>query len=43
VHLTYIRESRAEWPQAMLFASFTEFVEGCMKPDHEELVDDDVD
>lgn len=43
VHLTYVRETRAEWPQVMVFPSVTEFVEGCMKPDHEELVDDDVD
>ena len=43
VHLTYARETRPEWPHAMIFGSLQEFAEGCMVPDHEELTDEDVD
>ena len=42
VHLTYAREATPDWPHAMLFASVAEFVEGCMRPDHDELTDDDI-
>lgn len=42
VHLTYARETTPDWPHTMLFASAAEFVAGCMRPDHEELTDDDV-
>jgi hypothetical protein len=42
VHLTYVRESRPEFPHTMLFETIAEFAEACMLPDHAELTDDDI-
>jgi hypothetical protein len=37
VHLTYQRETRAEWPSTTLFDSLASWVEECMIPDAEEF------
>jgi hypothetical protein len=41
VHLTHGRNRTAESPPVMLFENVSEFVEGCMQPDHAEYTDSD--
>jgi hypothetical protein len=43
VHLTYVRDTRPEFPHTMIFETIAQFIEACMLPDHAELTDDDVD
>jgi hypothetical protein len=43
VHLSSARSKTPDQPHSMLFDSVAEFVEGCMRPDHEELTDPDAD
>ena len=37
VHLTYARETRAEWPRTSLFDTLSAWIEQCMIPDAEEF------
>jgi hypothetical protein len=41
VHLTYQKQTEAQWPLCMVFDSVVSFVDGCMQPDHLEYVDDE--
>jgi hypothetical protein len=38
VHLTYLRETRPEWPETMLFDTLATWIEQCMIPDAEDWV-----
>jgi len=40
VHLTYSRATSGDRPHAMIFETVSDFVEGCLSPDHAEFADD---
>jgi hypothetical protein len=37
VHLTYARETRAEWPETRLFDTLEAWIQQCMVPDAEDF------
>ena len=37
VHLTYARETRPEWPNAMVFDTLDAWIQQCMTPDAEDF------
>lgn len=39
VHLTWQKESTAEFPHTVFYSSPEDFVENCMKPDHKEYIE----
>ena len=41
VHLTYVCETRPEYPRTTVFETFSEFVEARMTPDRDEFADGD--
>jgi len=43
VHLTWRRETNAEWPFTRFYSSLADFIEHCMKADHKEYLTDNQD